>query len=227
MDSQLDFAKAIQVGSAADLLDTTREGGPPEIPSSEVPRGLAVSALQVHTGWEGLRRFLQQHDQVYFLSVAFDLSENKPVVLPPKEVSAESVYSVPPGDNIEFTLGDGAPVFPARVIHGGLLVYVTVCEADSDVRQVGEVLAKIHDDLSKDDSILALVKKLIRNPAQTVADELLGVATAALKPIGTILAANKDDHVALFSGIYPAQGSWDGRLSETRNGATIRLRELR
>jgi hypothetical protein len=76
------------------------------------------------------------------MSVAFDLSEHAPVVLPPKDVPERALYRVRHGEAVEFTLGDGAPIFLPRALRGGLVVYITVCEADRGARHVGEVMAK-------------------------------------------------------------------------------------
>lgn len=220
-----EFAEAIHAGSAEDLLESTR-GGDEDIASSEVPRGLALKSLRVGRGWERLRNFLGRKDEVYFLSVAFDISDKPAVILPPKEVPAEAVYKVQPGETIEFTLGDGAPLFPPRPITGGLIAYVTVCEADHGLRHVGEVVAKVHEDLAKDDSLTAVIAGFIKNPAKTIVDEGLTAFTAALQPVATVLKNNGDDYVALFSGIYPATGPWTGLLEAERNGAKIVLKEL-
>jgi hypothetical protein len=225
-----DFADAITVGRTTDLVEYMRDGqaaaAVPEIPSSDTTRGLALESLLVKDGWEGLRAFLKQKKEIYFLSVAFDLSEAKPVVLPPKEVPAEAVYKVAPGETITFTLGHGAPIFPPREITGGLIVYLIVCEAKGGIRHVGEVLGKVHEDLAKDDSLLKVIKGFVTNPAQSLVTQGLSAFTAALQPIATILKSNGDNYVALFSGIYPAKGPWAKDLSATRNGATLTLREL-
>src|SRR6185503_6665833 len=101
---------------------------------------------------------------------------------------------------------EGAPVFLPRVIAGGLVVYITVCEADRGVRHVGEVMARVHEDLSKNKSLTNVIMGLVSNPTKTVADEVLSAATAALQPIATILKSNGDDYEALFTGIYSANG---------------------
>lgn len=98
---------------------------------------------------------------------------------------------------------------------------------DKGVRHVGEVMAKVHEDLSREKSLTQLIKGFIGNPGKTVADEVLSAATAALQPIATILKNNGDDYEALFTGVFSAKGPWDDRLTATQNGATIELGELR
>lgn len=218
----------ISVGLPRDLLQHQRaKKGIVSVGSSETPRGLALRSLTVTGAWDSLWNFLGRGQSVYFLSIAFDLSKNKPIVLPPKEVPAGAVFRVKHGEKIVFSLGDGAPIFPARPITGGLVVYITVCTADRGLRHIGQVMAKVHDQLSNDDSLAKVLVKLVSNPAETIVEETLSVATAALQPIATILKNNEDDYVALFTGIYPAAGRWTDRLTATQNGTTIELSELR
>jgi len=225
---ELDFEQGITVGGADDLFERQRTiGAPAQVPSSGVARGLSLRSLVVTGAWDRLWNLLGRKHQIYFLSIAFDLSANAPVVLPPKDVPEGAVYQVRHGATISFSLGEGAPVFLPRVIAGGLVVYITVCEADRGVRHVGEVMARVHEDLSKNKSLTNVIMGLVSNPTKTVADEVLSAATAALQPIATILKSNGDDYEALFTGIYSANGPWDDRLSATQNGATIQLAELR
>lgn len=225
----MNFDKAISIGSAADLIQRTRgrSAKVPRIPRSGVPRGLAIKSLHVTSKWDKLWSFLGRRKQIYFLSVAFDLSGEEPIVFPPKTVSSAAVFNVTPGESISFTLGDGVPLFPLREICGGLVAYISVIEADKGIRHIGEVMTQVHADLKKKGSITDILQQLITNPTATVADEVLAAATAALQPIGTILRNNEDDYIALFNGIYSAKGPWAGKLEQTQNGTTIVLGELR
>ena len=224
------FDDAIRIGSPDLLVERRRgvaDGAPEAFPSSGKPRGLSLVSLKVTRSWDGLWRLLGLRDQIYFMSVAFDLSGQPPVVLPPAQVPEHAIYRVPRGDSITFTLGDGAPVFPARVLTGGLMVYLVVCDADNGARHVGEVMGKVHEDLTKSGSLTDKLTALVKNPASTVVDEVLGATTAALQPIATILQSQGDDFVGVFSGIYPAKGSWKDKLAATQNGTQISLGELR
>ena len=188
---------------------------------------MALVSLRVTGAWDGLWNLLGRRQQIYFLSVAFDLSEHEPVVLPPTEVPEGALYRVRRGEAIEFTLGDGAPIFLPREVRGGLIVYITICEADRGARHVGEVMAKVHENLTADRSLTSVIDGFLANPSATVANEVLSAATAALQPIATILQSNGDDYEALFTGVYSAKGPWEDRLKATQNGTTIELRELR
>lgn len=226
----LDFANAISVGELSDLVEVQRglADEPPEIPSSEQPRGLALKALTVSSNWEGLWGLLhrRQEQEIYFLSVAFDLSGSDPLVLPPKDVPEGTVYRVRRGEKISFTLGDGAPLFPPQILKGGLIIYVTIAEADKGLAHVGEVMKKVHEDLSKDGSLTDVIKDIIKNPGMALGGQVLSAVTAALQPIATILQNNKDEYVALFTGIFAAKGPWTDQLSATHNQTTIELGEL-
>ncbi len=186
-----------------------------------------IKSLQVTSKWRSLWNFLGKRQQIYFLSIAFDLSGQEPTIFPPSALSAGALYHVTPGETISFTLGNGAPLFPLREIHGGLIVYISVIEADKGVRHVGEVMAQVHEDLKREGSLVDILKQVVTNPTATIADEVLAAATAALQPIATILQKNEDNYIALFNGIYPAKGPWAGKLEQTHNGTTILLGELR
>lgn len=218
----------IAVGRPSDLVQRQRRAGKSftSVGSSGIARGLALRSLVVSSNWDRLWNLLGRGQSIYFLSVAFDLSEHKPVVLPPKEVPEGAVFQVKHGEKITFSLGEGAPVFPARAIAGGLVVYITICTANRGSRHIGNVMAEVHEQLSKDDSLSKSIVRFVANPAQSVVEEVLGAATAAMKPIATILKNNEDDYEALFTGIYPATGPWTNRLTATQNGATIELAEL-
>lgn len=233
--AKLDFSHALRVGEASELLPphiapkSDGGGGEEEFlapETGESPRGLALKSLRVG-GDSGFFSFFDRHADVYFVSLAFDLSGDKPLVLPPEGVDASKyVYKVSKGETIEFNLGDGAPLFPPKALVGSLVVYVMVAESDDASRHIGEVMKQVHDDLDKDGLLLVKIKDFLTKPGQAVANEVLAAASAALEPIATILKGNRDDPLPLFQGIYGASESWDGKLTETRNGATITLAEM-
>jgi hypothetical protein len=226
MTSQL--LGGITVGLPTDLVERQRRPGKSftSVASSGTARGLAFRSLVVSSVWDRLWNLLGRGQSIYFLSIAFDLSDHKPVVLPPKEVPEGAVFRVKHGEKITFSLGDGAPLFPARPIDGGLVVYITICTANHGTRHVGKVMAEVHEKLAKDDSLAKSIVRFVKDPAQSVVEEVLSAATAALQPIATILKNNEDDYEALFTGIYPAKGPWTNRLTATQHGATIELAEL-
>ena len=221
----LDFGDSIRVGTVDGLIGPEGLVRHPGTKRSSAPRGLALKSLSVSNRWDGLWNFFGLKEQIYFLSVAFDLSGRPPMIMPPKVVPKDLCYPVHHGQKIEF-LGLGTPIFPAKhPIEGGLIVYITVCEADKGIQHAGKVMAKVHEDLGKDDSLVKVISKFVKDPTKTAIDAVLGAAVAALQPIATILKSNGDDYLALFSGMYPATGSWEELLSETQHDTTIELVE--
>ena len=101
------------VGRPADLVEHQRSAGKSftSVPSSGIPRGLALRSLVVVSGWDRLWNLLGRGQSIYFLSIGFDLSDHKPVVLPPKEVPESAVFKVRHGERIMFSLGEGHPCF--------------------------------------------------------------------------------------------------------------------
>lgn len=197
------------------------------IPRSDRARGLALTHLNVSRGWDSLFSLLGRTNQIYFLSLAYDLSGEPPQVMPPKELTGDTFIRIRPKETYEFTLGDGAPIFLPRQIVGGLAVFVQLCEAD-DVDKVGATMKKIHEDLEDDSaSLIERVKKLIKNPASEGVSQVLSAGSALLKPIATVLEANGDDHVGLVQGTFPARKSWEGRLvQDFGDGSFLRFAEL-
>ena len=228
--SSLADLTAVSVGNADELYERQRRisGGQPNltIPKSDNPRGLAIHSLQVADTGGRLWGLLDKTSNIYLLSVSFDLSGSKPLILPPKEVPDTFIFEVEDGETLSFTLGDGLPLFPATQIMGGLITYIVVSEADKGVRHAGEVIRQVHEDLSSDGSVLERVNALLANPSAEIVGQILSAAAAALQPIGTILRNNGDDSVAAFSGIFPAKGPWADKLSAEQNGTKVTLAEL-
>jgi hypothetical protein len=106
--------------------------------------------LLVTKGWDGLWSLIRKENEVFFLSVAFDLSGQPPFVMPPSELKGHTYVRIPQGSGFEFTLGDGAPLFLPRQVVGGIAPYLTFCEADS-LDEAGKALTEVHNDL-KDNS---------------------------------------------------------------------------
>ncbi|MBV1854290.1 hypothetical protein [Catellatospora tritici] len=225
------FENAISAGEPTDLFETQRStsGARPlsVVPTSTDPRGLALASLSVSRNWDGLWGMLRRHQQIYFLTVAFDVSDHPPVVFPPKEVPRDALYLVRKGEPINFSLGDGAPVFPPRVIRGGLIVYLVICEADKGARHVGNTLAQVHEQASAGGSLIQTLGAFLADPVSATAQQVVNGAAGALRAIATIMSNNSDDCVGVFTGIFPARGSWESRLNAERNGTRIELRELR
>lgn len=196
-----------------------------EYPKSSRARGLAIRSFSISRAFE---KFLwwETGSDMYFATIAFDLSGEKPTLLPPADVKASQfVYAMKSGDTIDFRLGQGAPVFYPRQLTGGLALYMMVFESDRNTEHLGEVMKKVHEDLDADDSVVSKIKEMLKNPAGGIAQQILGVATAAMQPIATVLTNRGDKFVAPFQGYFPAIGAWD-RLSDARNGVAVSFAEL-
>lgn len=223
---------ALVLGNARDLAASVeqRPGVVETVakwPKSSGPRGLVIKELKITKTWDKVLWMFDTTSEIYFTGVSFDLSESKPVIMPPKDIDPETIiYKLSKGESINFTLGEGAPLFPPRVLTGGLIVYLMVFESDASSRDLGQMLNKVHEDLTADKSIMEKIKKLIKNPGATVADEALSIATAALQPLATVLKENNNDFVAPFQGYWKADDSWDGKLAGTGNGVSITLAEV-
>lgn len=197
-----------------------------EFPVSPGPRGLSLVSFRLEPRSSLAQRLFGWHRQhVYVTSLAFDMSKAKPVLMPPADLPAKAIYKVRRGEEIALGLGEGAPLFPARTIHGGLAVYVMVMESDEDIQKVGKVLDAMHTNLAADGSVVEKLAKLAANPTGTLTDEILAVATAAMKPIAAVLSANDDDFVAPFQGYFSATKPWT-RLAGKANGVHVELREI-
>lgn len=198
-----------------------------EWPVSAGPRGLALRKLTIERGWDKVLWMFETDNEIFYTSLAFDMSGEQPFLLPPKTFTAEeAVFKMRKGDTIEFTLGEGEPIFPPRVVRGGISVFIMVWEADAASRKLGETISQMHADLTADGSVMAKLKSLITNPGSTIADEILSVRTSALKPLATLLKQNGNDFVAPFRGFYKSQGSWEKKLAASANGVRIELAEV-
>lgn len=112
----LNFDQAIQVRTTSNLITSSTMKGlvgdktVVKIRASNKKRGLAIKSLQVTSAWDKLWKLIGKRHQIYFLTIAFDLSGEDFIILPPTEIPA-SVYKVKAGETLSFTLGDGVPLF--------------------------------------------------------------------------------------------------------------------
>lgn len=188
-------------------------------------RGLTLKKLSITRGWDKVLWMFERENEIFYTSVAFDMSGNAPVLLPPKSFDPEaSIFKMNKGETIEFTLGEGEPVFPERVLQGGISLFIMVWESDATARELGETLNKMHENLTAEGSVMEKLKNLIRNPGGT--DEILSIGTAALQPLATLLKQNGNEFLAPFRGYYKSQETWERKLSASRNGVSIELGEL-
>lgn len=224
------FQYAQRIGDSGEVSETSSgfEGEKIEFPKSYKPRGLALKSLTVNDNWDGLWGWLRDRQQIYFMSVAVDLSGQPPTVMPPKEIAPEKlVHEMYATETITFTMGEGAPIVFPKTIVGGLAVFIIIAEADRELAHVGETIRQVHEDLTANEgSIMSALKELITNPGKTLADEVLSAATAVLAPIGTVLSRTSDDHVGVVQGIFKANSNWTNQLEQSWSGGSVVLTEL-
>jgi len=222
-------ADALIVGNPEELVER-KPGAVQEViewPKSPEPRGLTLKKLTISRGWDKVLWMFDAENEIFYTSVAFDMSGNDPFLLPPKPFDPEaSLFKMTKGETIEFKLGEGEPVFPERVLHGGISLFIMVWESDDKTRRLGETLNKMHEDLTAEGSVMERIKSLILNPGKKITDEILSIGTAALQPLATLLKQNGNEFLAPFRGYYKAQGSWASKLSASHNGVSIELGEL-
>lgn len=199
-------------------------------PTSDVPRGLSLTSIRIGNNYDGLAGWLLKHQSIYFMTIAADLSGKPPEVYPSAESIKvdEHVAKVGIGEPITFTLGSGAPVYGPRQITGGLALFILIMEADHGGKKVKKVLDGIHDVLAgADGTVVKMVTKLISSPASATVGLVLEGVTAALQPIGEIIAANDSDCVGMLRGVFEPRSPWtEDQLVQRWNNNEVRLAEL-
>jgi hypothetical protein len=216
--------------ATADTGSILRLGRPEEISDPGLvgithelePRGLVIKEITLNRDAEGP---FDDDAEVYFISTAMDFSGEAPLVFPLGRAE-DAVMHLEPGDTFRFTLGEGAPVFPMKLIVDGLVVQVHIFESDSGVQGAGEALQKAADAVKTDGNLLKLLEQLIKNPGGVATKVVLGAAAELATVVSTILSSNDNDNVAFFTGYWSAQGSWAGQLHADQRGASILFGEL-
>jgi hypothetical protein len=197
------------------------------------PRGLALKELTLHQTHEGLLvrwwdrvRHRKDVDGIFYLSTAIDGSGNPPFVWPINQQTADLAYvALAAGETHTWTLGDGAPIFPARELKGSLAVSIIVSDSDDAIRHVGEVVKKVTDDLSVDGDLTTFLAGLVANPGAVTAQAALEAIGKTTAVVADVLQQNQDDFVGTYVGLFPALSSWDDKLHQDENGASILLVE--
>jgi hypothetical protein len=139
------------------------------------------------------------------LAWAWDLSGADVYLYPGKDVPHEQVtFKLQPGETREWAWGDGAPLFPARQIAGGLAVRVQIWESDQGARAFGKTLSDVVEAVkeSKLTNIFKLIALAGGPTTATLAEELALAISAVLK-------ANSDDFVDFYEGYFGATQPWE------------------
>jgi hypothetical protein len=195
----------LQIGAPEDLVraegDADVEGlDEGRADATERKRGLALRAIRLNRGSEGwIRNVFRSTNELFYISTAMDFSGKDPVVFPMKKEDADEAWiPLKEGQTYEFTLGEGAPIYPERPIVSGIAVAITVAESDGELQHAGEVMEKAADAVKTDGGIAKIVKKIAENPGAFAADVVLGAVLEAGKVVGTVLKANRNEHIAFF-----------------------------
>jgi hypothetical protein len=174
------------------------------------------------TDWTGFKDGAT--NEVYVVTMAWDLSGREPVVFPPTKIDpATMTRDMHKGDQLTF-MGDGLALWPGTQVKGGLYTMVFVMESDSSVRQLGDTIQKVNDAVQKSDLTKALGGLAVAEPDAAALAQALQAISAIAGVVGTVLQQNSDDLVGVFYGTYGV----DSLRSRTEHyddlGASIELR---
>jgi hypothetical protein len=171
-----------------------------------------VNSIGLHRNFEGLLdNVFDGKMEVYFIGLAWDLSGEEPYLYPGKAIDVQSVrIPIKTNSNREF-IGDGALLFPPRVVSSGLAVRIQVWESDEDVRKLGKTISSVSDAVSKSSltQLLSLIA-LAGGPTTATLSLIKDASLELAGVIGTILQANSDDFVDFYEGFYSASDRWGG-----------------
>ncbi|MGK3988617.1 hypothetical protein WME99_36575 [Sorangium sp. So ce136] len=190
---------------------------PLQLRTSKERRGLALKALELHGGFEGiLGDLFDEKNEIYFVSWAWDLSGEKPYLYPGDGTSPGEFRLKMTAGSARRLLGAGALLFPPRRVTAGLAARIMLWESDSDVKRLGDTINTVSSAIatSKLSNLLQMIALGTGVSGATVA--LVAQAAAELAAaIGTVLQANSDDFVDFYEGYYPAEQPW--RAGEERH----------
>lgn len=194
------------------LREATRDVQPVpiEFEASDTPRGLALKSIRLTQGFEGfLQSLFNPTNEVYFVSWAWDFSDNPPVEYPGLGATPQScIIPLKVGQGREF-LGAGIVLFPARTVTAGLAVRIMLWESDQGARDFGKAMTEVANTVKT--SELTNLLSLIAMATGVTGATITAAAAAAgelAKAIGAILQANSDDYVDFYEGYYPAADPW-------------------
>lgn len=198
----------------------------PALPTTNAPLAVYLRDLRLNKSFD-FSLFGDAVNELYVVTIAWDLSGKPPVIFPPKSVSDDRMpphltYDAKAGTSVSF-VGDGIQVWPSQPVTGGLYVRIVVIESDSDVRAAGQRLANARSAIEKSE----LVSALAMLAAAPTAGSIAGIGAAAdalLGTVATILQSKDDDLVAVFDGTFGADsGLTTGQKHYEQLGATVDL----
>lgn len=209
------FPKVLSLAAVSELAFNI---APPQLDLAKSPANwsLNLKSLSLFKSFEGFIADLFGADnKIYFTSIAWDYSGSTPFVYPPKGATASDfVIPMQAKTKREF-IGAGVNLWPSQVVVGALNLVIFVYENDQDVRELGNQLVNIHDQVANS-KLATLIGAIAVDPALatgvaigTAVNELIGV-------VGNIMKTNGDDYVDLFEGSYGTDRPQTSRV-ETYN----------
>lgn len=181
-----------------------------EFATSTDARGIAISSLKLNKGFQGfLSNLLNATNNIYFIAWAWDMS-GQPINMYPGEgfESKDVLIPMKVGSVREF-LGNGIPLFPKRVVKGGIAVRIQIWESDHSTRSLGETISESAEAIEKSElNKLLSVVSLAAGVSGASVTLIKNAAIELAKVVGTILKTNGDDYVDYFEGYYTADQEW-------------------
>jgi hypothetical protein len=219
LESHSDGAPAESVPQRIYSLANARRGTPAakfNFVVSSTPRGLALQRLRLdpalRNAVQGLvDRFFSRTTYVYFLAWLWDMSGEPITLYPGRIASQDCLIPLGPKSEREVTfLGEGALLFPARPVHGGLALRIQIWESKKGDREFGATLAEASDAIKSsglNTSLLAIatvttgIAGATLSAVEAAALELAGV-------VGKILKRRGDTYLDFYEGYFSASKPW-------------------
>lgn len=195
------FSKVLSVDA---LAESSFNIEPPklDLAKSEKKWGLYLKNLSLYESFEGfVANAFGPKNELYFTSIAWDYSGSAPVVYPPKGAPASDLLIPMKAKTTREFIGNGVTLWPSQNVVGALNVILLVYESDQDVRDVGEVLANIHDTV-QGSQLASLILAISTNPALATGVAIGVVVSELLGVIGKIMKNDRNDYVEMFEGSY-------------------------
>jgi hypothetical protein len=199
------IAKIGRVGAFDDITlapdavttESTRAPSATESPfaTSEKRWGLYLTEILLHRTSE----FVGRYNQLYFTSIAWDLSGEEPIIYPPTNMKPSDLIIPVRTHEPHKLLGDGVLMFPPRKVVGALQLVVLVFENDQRNREWGQILTQLRKAVDESE-LIKLLGKISVDPNMAMAVSIAAAANALAGVIGELMTKDGDDFVSAFTG---------------------------
>ena len=179
-------------------------------PTSGEARGLALKNIKLTKGFEGfLQKLFNKTNEVYFLSLAWDMSGQPAVHYPEQGAEKNSCLITMGVEEVREFIGAGVLLFPARAVTSGLAVRIQLWESDLNARDFGATLKEVAEAVksSKLNNLLSLLAMVGGTTTATIG-MIKNAALELMDITGEILKSNSDDYVDFFEGYFPVTEKW-------------------